>query len=73
MMWQKHKHVESQNDIANSIEGCSGGMEDVLGKMKKEEMFWGRELFMYYCWDSTCFLVEKEVNNFIVVAGVLRV
>ncbi len=45
MMWQKYKHVESQNAIANSIEGCSGGMGNVVG-LKKEEMFWGRGLCM---------------------------
>ena len=38
---EQYKHVESQNAIANSIEGCSGGMEDVVGKMKKKGMFWG--------------------------------
>lgn len=47
---EQYKHVESLYAIANSIEGRSGGVEDVVGKMKKKEMFWGRDLFIYcYC------------------------
>lgn len=43
---EQYKHVEFQKAIADSIESCFGGMEDGLGKMKKKERFWGRELFM---------------------------
>lgn len=43
---EQYKHVEYQMATADSVEGCFGGMKDGVGKMKKKEKFWGRELFM---------------------------
>lgn len=43
---EQYEHVEFQKAVADSIEGCLGGMEDGFGMMKKKEKFWGRELSM---------------------------
>lgn len=43
---EPYKHAVAQRAIADKIEGYYGGMEDGVGKMKMQQKFGGRELFI---------------------------